>query len=88
MTQSGLVFIFIIKKPALLSPKTGMSRCFHKKFKFCAWNCRSVEESWDSVHDIDHKYQCTEFEFEFIGVLLHMQQYFSHICDGTDVQAD
>ena len=25
---------------------------------------------------------------EFIGVLRHMQQYFSHICDGTDVQAD
>ena len=63
-----------------------MSRCFHKKFKFCAWNCRSEKESWDSVHDIDHKYECTEFEF--IGVLRHMQQYFSHICDGTDVQAD
>ena len=28
------------------------------------------------------------FEFEFIGVLRHMQRYFSHICDGTDVQAD
>ena len=27
-------------------------------------------------------------EFEFIGVLCHMQWYFSHICDGTDVQAD
>ena len=27
-------------------------------------------------------------EFEFIGVLRHMQRYFSHICDGTDVQAD
>ena len=26
--------------------------------------------------------------FEFIDVLRHMQQYFSHICDGTDVQAD
>ena len=25
---------------------------------------------------------------EFIGVLRHMQQYFSLICDGTDVQAD
>ena len=25
---------------------------------------------------------------EFIGVLRHIQQYFSHICDGTDVQAD
>ena len=24
----------------------------------------------------------------FIGVLRHMQRYFSHICDGTDVQAD
>ena len=23
-----------------------------------------------------------------IGVLRHMQQYFSYICDGTDVQAD
>ena len=31
-----------------------------------------------------------EQEFEFIGVLRHMQRYFSHtcICDGTDVQAD
>ena len=29
-----------------------------------------------------------EFEFEFIGVLRHMQQYFSHMCEGTDVQAD
>ena len=27
-------------------------------------------------------------EFEFIGVLRHMQRYFSDICDGTDVQAD
>ena len=27
-------------------------------------------------------------EFEFIGVLRHMQQYFTHICSGTDVQAD
>ena len=26
--------------------------------------------------------------FEFIDVLRHMQRYFSHICDGTDVQAD
>ena len=25
---------------------------------------------------------------DFIGVLRHMQRYFSHICDGTDVQAD
>ena len=25
---------------------------------------------------------------ECIGVLPHMQQYFSYICDGTDVQAD
>ena len=25
---------------------------------------------------------------EFIGVLRHMQRYFSHICDGTDMQAD
>ena len=24
----------------------------------------------------------------FIGVLRHMQRYFSHICDGTDVQAN
>ena len=28
------------------------------------------------------------FWVEFIGVLRHMQQYFSHKCDGTDVQAD
>ena len=32
--------------------------------------------------------EAKRFEFEFIGVLRHMQQYFSHICDGTDVQAD
>ena len=25
---------------------------------------------------------------ELIGVLRHMQRYFSHICDGTDVQVD
>ena len=25
---------------------------------------------------------------EFIGVLHHMQRYFSHMCDGTGVQAD
>ena len=25
---------------------------------------------------------------EFIGVLRHMQRYFSHICDDTDVQVD
>ena len=29
-----------------------------------------------------------EFEFEFIGVLRHMQRYFSYICGGTDVHAD
>ena len=27
-------------------------------------------------------------EFEFMGVLRHMQRYFSHICYDTDVQAD
>ena len=27
-------------------------------------------------------------ECECIGVLRHMQQYFSYICDGTDVQVD
>ena len=27
-------------------------------------------------------------EFEFNGVLRHMQRYFGHICDGIDVQAD
>ena len=30
----------------------------------------------------------SEFEFEFIGVIRHMQQDFSLKCDGTDVQAD
>ena len=30
----------------------------------------------------------SEFEFDFIGVLRHMQRDFSHIRDGTDVQAD
>ena len=29
-----------------------------------------------------------KFEFEFIDVLRHMQRYFSHICDVTDVQVD
>ena len=28
------------------------------------------------------------YHTKFIGVLRHMQRYFSHICDGTDVQAD
>ena len=28
------------------------------------------------------------YEFEFIGVLRYLQRYFSHICDGTVVQAD
>ena len=27
-------------------------------------------------------------ECECIGVLRHMQRYFTYICDGTDVQAD
>ena len=27
-------------------------------------------------------------QFEFIGVFRCMQRNFSHICDGTDVQAD
>ena len=26
-------------------------------------------------------------KLEFIGILRHMQRYFSHICDGTDVKA-
>ena len=30
----------------------------------------------------------TSLSFEFIDVLRHMQRYFSHIYDGTDVQAD
>ena len=30
----------------------------------------------------------TQRVVEFIDVLRHMQQYFSHICDGTDVQAN
>ena len=30
----------------------------------------------------------SEFKFEFIGVLRHMQRYFSYICDGKDVQVD
>ena len=36
-------------------------------------------------------YVCTFSHFQFIGfigVLRHMQGYFSHICDNTDVQAD
>ena len=33
-------------------------------------------------------YGDTSRTFEFIGVLRHMQQYFSHICDGRGVQAD
>ena len=32
--------------------------------------------------------ESNECKFEFIGVLCHMQRYFSNICDGTDVQAD
>ena len=35
-----------------------------------------------------HGNHIKRIEFEFIGVLCHMQWYFSHICDGTDVQAD
>ena len=38
--------------------------------------------------DLHNFIELTEFEFEFIGVLRHMQRYFSHICDSTDVQAD
>ena len=29
-------------------------QCFQKKFKVIAWNCRSVQELWDSIDDIDH----------------------------------
>ena len=39
------------------------------------------------IHVTAHGYRRTE-EFEFIGVLRHMQRYFSQICDGSDVQAD
>ena len=31
------------------------------------------------------KRKVCDVEFEFFGVLRHMQRYFSHICDGTDV---
>ena len=34
----------------------------------------------DSVFDTSHDmYVTNQFEFEFIGVLRHMQRYFSHI---------
>ena len=35
-----------------------------------------------------HGNHIKRIEFDFIGVLCQMQWYFSHICDGTDVQAD
>ena len=40
-----------------------------------------------------HEFLCriciyTEIWVEFICVLRHMQRYFSHICDGKDLQAD
>ena len=31
---------------------------------------------------------CLSLSFEFIGVLRHIQRYFSDTCDGKDVQAD
>ena len=45
----------------------------------------SSAEEPDSDLDEQRKFVCLR---EFIGVLRHMQRYFSHICDGTDVQAD
>ena len=35
----------------------------------------------------DHSFGSVS-ECECIGVLRHMQRYFSYTCDGTDVQAD
>ena len=40
------------------------------------------------THNLIHCKITRSTEFEFIGVLRHMQRYFSHICDGTDVYAD
>ena len=34
------------------------------------------------------KFEHWYLKFEFIGVLRHMQRYFIHIYDSTDVQAD
>ena len=54
--------------------------------------CTGVAELWGTVRKRKIQTKMSpgglEFEFEFIGVLRHMQRYFSHICDGTDVQAD
>ena len=40
------------------------------------------------MHYLKNYFNNIVFEFEFIGVLRHMQRYFSHIFDGTNVQAD
>ena len=48
------------------------------------WNALFILMLWPHYW----KKKLHSVEFEFIVVLRHMQRYFSHICDGTDVQAD
>ena len=45
--------------------------------------------TWSTKSDLDIWPLCVKFNWvEIIGVSRPMQRYFSHICDGTDVQAD
>ena len=59
------------------------------QFYFITLDKKNVTTKWYHILAIKVK-RCLNwyFEFEFIGVLRHMQRYFSHTCDGTDVQAD
>ena len=49
------------------------------QYTFCKASCQVK---------VQEEQYFTILQFELIGVLRHMQRYFSQICDGTDVQVD
>ena len=57
-----------------------LTRCCNVAYSKYVWHGKRKE--------MKHVNPQIFMEFEFIAVWRHNQRYFSHICDGTDVQAD
>ena len=87
-------FFDVVKSHSQIQLKTTIFIYQKKEWeaKFLSKNILKIFAYWFTYYDIISdvtifQYE-NEFEFEFIGVLRHMERYFSYICDGTDVQVD
>ena len=74
-------FISFYERELVFNIYTPKPATKHWKIVACIFQCIA------NCHTTYKHIYFTQF-FEFIGVLRHMQQYFSHICDDMDVQAD